>query len=241
MAINLPESIDSNYSSPLSRPFTDYPLPIYHPSLHNWKGGWLWKKWVTVTNQQSLLHAAPHVWRELYTALTKFFHLSPLNAFLLSFAIRATKALYSYTRTHLTKGHLNMVYIFISHIYLSQTSTPRLSPRLQELEWRTFPSTISQYRQLIRNKCSLKCSITIGYTMERCTVPKPHGLGWAKISKPRVLAVKQVFVWLPCKPHRLGDAPQRIINTWPSLRLTSLGSMLSQHKYISSSSWTATL
>lgn len=153
MAINLPESIDSNYSSPLSRPFTDYPLPIYHPSLHNWKGGWLWNQWVTVTNQQSLLHAAPHVWRELYTALTKFFHLSPLNAFLqLSFAIRTTKALYSYTRTHLAKGHLNTVHVFISHIYLSQIAMSRLTPRLQELECRTLPSTISQYRQLIRSK-----------------------------------------------------------------------------------------
>lgn len=81
MAINLPESIDSNDSSPLSRPFTESPLPIYHPSLHSWKGGWLWDKWVTVTNQPPPSHAAPHVWREPYTAPARLFHLSPLKAF----------------------------------------------------------------------------------------------------------------------------------------------------------------
>lgn len=153
MAINLPESIDSNYSSPLSRPFTESRLPIYHPSLHSWKGGWLWDTRVTVTNQPP----PSHVWRELYPAPTKLFHLSLLKAFLkLPFAIRAAEDFQSHP---LVGWHWSLCrawpcqgprwhWVFHHLQHLSVPSCDVLSPWLQELQCKLSelcPQSISQH------------------------------------------------------------------------------------------------
>lgn len=189
MAINLPESIDSNHSSPLSRPFTESPLPIYHPSLHSWKGDWLWDKRVTVTNRPPPSHAAPHVWKELYTAPTELFHSPPLNAFLkLPFRPQSCRsipesptgvmALEPLQGTTLPRAMLTLC---VSPSPISACAKLQCPVSLTQragiqtlwvMSCRAFPSTALQYRQVIRSKSWLRRSRTGRLTTkERRTVP----------------------------------------------------------------------